>query len=717
MRAGFAKRAISGSFQYRDYTVHDDLFARVLVMADREITGIIISLDTISAPAELIAKTRAALSGKYGLPLGHIVICHTHNHSCPHNNYVDVDKMVRAIAEAVAEAYSSCRSAKISQVRTNVGREFTRNRRWYSNTPMGTFSVISNDNCRYENDEIYVKGYVENELKAFGFKTPVSIPESARLDGPVDGEATLIVFTDNNGRVAGGMARFAAHVDQLAFRNGPVFSAEYPGYLLRKLEKELGGTFLYLNGPNGDIKPYYNGYNHKECERVGEGVAKCILKEMKTASPPEDLKSVDFFADRVYLPAREELSRPAKSLVAEMFELKQDLPSGRLGKLPVKQAREKDEHRWFIDALVWLVYVLGKGDLKTYCKKALPYNLRAVSFNGRFNYLFLMDEVFYEMTERLRKEFYGRGAFDVVSLSDTTDSYLVPDREISRGGYEYTFSLYKKGGFDRVHAAASRLLARVLSGGRKYWDRDSLAKQLSEAGLKAGDALIVHSAIRSCGYVEGGADAIIDALAKAAGKAGTVVFPAFTGARHNSPENPPAFDIERTGCWTGSLSETALKRPEGIRSFHPTHSCVAIGKDAVAVTRDHFHSRTPVDRKSPVYKIVKKKGKILIIGLDLNCLTLVHSAEELLRRPDPCFKKPCKCLMINKGKRLLKDYHLHDWNGEKYSYEIFRPFLEKAGAMTKCKFGDGDAMLLDARKTYDVILKVLRQRRQKRKTK
>src|SRR5664279_2544798 len=112
MKAGFAKREISSSFQYKGGTVHDDLFARVLVTAEREINGIVISLDMISASSELIEKTRAALSGKYGLPLSSIVICHTHNHSCPHNNYINVDKMVRAISEAVAEAYSSCRAAK-----------------------------------------------------------------------------------------------------------------------------------------------------------------------------------------------------------------------------------------------------------------------------------------------------------------------------------------------------------------------------------------------------------------------------------------------------------------------------------------------------------------------------------------------------------------------------------------------------------------------------
>ena len=48
---------------------------------------------------------------------------------------------------------------------------------------------------------------------------------------------------------------------------------------------------------------------------------------------------------------------------------------------------------------------------------------------------------------------------------------------------------------------------------------------LSKLGVKAGDILMVHSALSSLGWVEGGADTVIDALIEAVGPGGTIAMP------------------------------------------------------------------------------------------------------------------------------------------------------------------------------------------------
>src|SRR5690606_2437493 len=58
--------------------------------------------------------------------------------------------------------------------------------------------------------------------------------------------------------------------------------------------------------------------------------------------------------------------------------------------------------------------------------------------------------------------------------------------------------------------------------------QESLVQDLHHAGIAAGDAVIVHSSMRSLGPVEGGADAVIDALLAAVGARGTVLMPVFS---------------------------------------------------------------------------------------------------------------------------------------------------------------------------------------------
>jgi len=87
--------------------------------------------------------------------------------------------------------------------------------------------------------------------------------------------------------------------------------------------------------------------------------------------------------------------------------------------------------------------------------------------------------------------------------------------------------------------------------------------------------VLVHSSLSSLGCVEGGADAVIDALLDVLGPGGTLVVPTLTGTESLSAENPPRYDPDATPCWTGRVPETLRRRPGAMRSLHPTHSVAA----------------------------------------------------------------------------------------------------------------------------------------------
>ena len=66
---------------------------------------------------------------------------------------------------------------------------------------------------------------------------------------------------------------------------------------------------------------------------------------------------------------------------------------------------------------------------------------------------------------------------------------------------------------------------------------NDLIEGFREVGLKPGDVVLAHSAMRTFGPIDGGADAVIDALREVTGPRGTVVVPTFTFA-HEAEDDP-----------------------------------------------------------------------------------------------------------------------------------------------------------------------------------
>src|SRR5258708_3436237 len=62
------------------------------------------------------------------------------------------------------------------------------------------------------------------------------------------------------------------------------------------------------------------------------------------------------------------------------------------------------------------------------------------------------------------------------------------------------------------------------------WTREHILSNLEELHLSLGDTVLVHAGMRSVGPVEGGADAVIEALLEIVGPDGTIMAPIFQAA-------------------------------------------------------------------------------------------------------------------------------------------------------------------------------------------
>lgn len=132
--------------------------------------------------------------------------------------------------------------------------------------------------------------------------------------------------------------------------------------------------------------------------------------------------------------------------------------------------------------------------------------------------------------------------------------------------------------------------------------------------------LQVHSSLSALGYVEGGADTVVDALLEAVGPNGTVMVPTFN---HGAAE---VYDWRNTPSSNGAVTEALRRRAEARRSVHPTHPYAAIGPHAEYLVEGHLDVDT-FDRKSPLGKLADLGGLVLLLGVGMRANTAAHVGE------------------------------------------------------------------------------------------
>jgi aminoglycoside 3-N-acetyltransferase len=147
---------------------------------------------------------------------------------------------------------------------------------------------------------------------------------------------------------------------------------------------------------------------------------------------------------------------------------------------------------------------------------------------------------------------------------------------------------------------------------------------LLRSGMKVGNHLLVHSSLRQVGPIDGGADALIDALLETVGSEGTLAMPAFNYTR---PLPVPYFDVRSTPSRAGILTEIYRKRPETLRSLHPTHSVAAQGRRAAEFLADHLKYMA-FGVGSPIDRMMQAGGYVLLIGVTHLANSCIHIGES-----------------------------------------------------------------------------------------
>ncbi|MBP1987823.1 aminoglycoside N(3)-acetyltransferase [Halolamina salifodinae] len=172
---------------------------------------------------------------------------------------------------------------------------------------------------------------------------------------------------------------------------------------------------------------------------------------------------------------------------------------------------------------------------------------------------------------------------------------------------------------------------------------DSIAADLRDLGVEAGDTLLVHSALSELGWVVGGPQAVVDALQRVLTEQGTLVMPTHS-TQYSDPsvwtsppvpddwipqirESMPPFRPAVTPTrGMGAVPECFRNYPETRRSRHPLYSFAAWGADAEAVVEGH-EFENGLGEHSPLARVTEQDGSVLLLGVGHDSNTSLHLAE------------------------------------------------------------------------------------------
>lgn len=160
-------------------------------------------------------------------------------------------------------------------------------------------------------------------------------------------------------------------------------------------------------------------------------------------------------------------------------------------------------------------------------------------------------------------------------------------------------------------------------------DRQTLTKALAGLGIEKNSVIIVHSSLKSFGYMKGGAEAVVDALMDAVSE-GTLILPSFN---HGAPyDEGTVFDIRTTPTTNGAIPEAFRHRPGVFRSMNPTHAFAVYGRDAEQIASAH-EAAPAMGEGSPIDYLYRHDGGVLLLGVGYTRNTFHHYVETMLNTP------------------------------------------------------------------------------------
>lgn len=237
--------------------------------------------------------------------------------------------------------------------------------------------------------------------------------------------------------------------------------------------------------------------------------------------------------------------------------------------------------------------------------------------------------------------------------------------------------------------------------------RAALETGLNDLGLSAGDRVMVHSSLSSFGHVEGGAETVIAALVRVVGPGGTILMPSFNHGAPFREDGPGVFDPASTPTTNGAIPDRFRRMRDVERSLNPTHAFAAWGRDASEIVRGH-HLGTTMGPGSPLHRLWRLGGRVLLLGVGFHANTFHHVAETVTGAP--CLGRRMEAYPVRMPDGSIERLRTWGWRDgtcpitDETRYE--QP-LRSTGTVRETRIGGATCTLVPMQECYEVISQLL----------
>lgn len=239
------------------------------------------------------------------------------------------------------------------------------------------------------------------------------------------------------------------------------------------------------------------------------------------------------------------------------------------------------------------------------------------------------------------------------------------------------------------------------------YSKENLKEQLGQMGIKPTDTVLIHTSMRAIGQVEGGPDGVLDAFCEYLTD-GLLLVPTHTWD-NVTPDNP-RYDVRTSVPNIGLIPRTAAFRKDGVRSLHPTHSMWAYGADGAEFVKGEENAPSPTPKDYCWDKVADRHGKILLIGVENDKNTFIHSIEERLALPDRISDQAYDITIVDEEGREYTHPFYQQYCSKTEDISLFFGIFEKPmvqmGVQTFGKFGDACVRIVDAMGCRQLLTKI-----------
>lgn len=241
--------------------IHDDLYARALVLSNDTVAFALVSVDLLALPSEFVKRLRLAIQSKTGISADAVMIASTHTHAGP----VTIRTFFNP-EESVDATYMNFLAAAVEESVSNAWRD-----RFPAKVGVGV-------------------GRVEG----------VGVNRRSPDQRPIDEQVGIIKVDDLRGRSRAVLINYSCHPTVLGPDNLLV-TGDFPNFAVEEIERSLGPDSLamFVNGTQGNISMGHSselsaigvitpGRTFERAAELGHLLAEATLRELPSIVTTND---------------------------------------------------------------------------------------------------------------------------------------------------------------------------------------------------------------------------------------------------------------------------------------------------------------------------------------------------------------------------------------------------------------------------------------------